>query len=293
MNYKYKLLIVAVGSALLAGCATDPGYDQAGEVDVRVLAINDFSGHTHQAYNCVINGKPVTSAQANGALITNLDLKLDKITKDVVDFEAKNIWVDNHKYEKDAEITKMLDAYEKIATPLENRVIGKLDRNLSRRSNSAGESSLGKVIVDAYLYTAAPKESGSAQIAFINSGGIRADLAGEQIKRLLEQQWDRSEPQILAVSNGFQYQWDSSKPKGDRVIVSSMKINGKPVKLKGKCRVVANEFLATGGSSFSVFKEGTDPVYGVPDVDAVVKYFSEKSPIAYPKQARIVDVNKK
>ncbi len=48
-----------------------------------------ISGHTHQAYNCVINGKPVTSAQANGALITNLDLKLDKITKDVVDFESK------------------------------------------------------------------------------------------------------------------------------------------------------------------------------------------------------------
>ncbi|MCT8347289.1 bifunctional metallophosphatase/5'-nucleotidase [Photorhabdus temperata] len=277
-----------------------------------------ISGHTHQAYNCVINGKPVTSAQANGALITNLDLKLDKITKDVVDFEAKNIWVDNHKYGKDTEITKMLDAYEKIATPLENRVIGKLDRNLSRKTNSAGESSLGKVIADAHLYTAAPEESGGAQIAFMNNGGIRADLVGgdvtynaiytvqpfsnvlltktltgEQIKRLLEQQWDRSEPQILAVSSGFQYQWDSSKPIGDRVIISSMKINGKPVKLKGKYRVVANEFLATGGSSFSVFKEGTDPIYGVPDVDAVVKYFAERSPIAYPEQARIVDMGEK
>ncbi|MGS0629368.1 MULTISPECIES: bifunctional metallophosphatase/5'-nucleotidase [Photorhabdus] len=275
-----------------------------------------ITGHTHQAYNCVINGKPVTSAQANGSLITTLDLKLDKTTKDIVDFKAKNIWVDNLKYEKDPEVTNILDAYEKIATPLETRVIGKLERNLDRKINSAGEFSLGKVIADAHLYTATPKESGGAQIAFMNSGGIRADmiagdvtynaiytvqpfsnvlltqtLTGEQIKRLLEQQWDRSSPQVLAVSNSFQYQWDSAKPTGDRVIVSSMKINGKPVELSGKYRVVANEYLAMGGSSFSVFKEGTDPVYSVPDVDAVVKYFAEKSPVAYPTQARIVNVD--
>ncbi|TNH44293.1 bifunctional metallophosphatase/5'-nucleotidase [Photorhabdus luminescens] len=277
-----------------------------------------ITGHTHQAYNCVINGKPVTSAQANGALITNLDLKLNKSTKDIMDFKAENIWVDNRKYEKDPEVTKMLDIYEKIVTPLANRVIGKLDSNLNRQTNRAGESSLGKVIADAHLYTAASKEDNGAQIAFINSGGIRADmtsgevtysaiyavqpfsnvlltktLTGEQIKRLLEQQWDRSRPQILAVSNGFEYQWNSAKPAGDRVIASSMRINGEPIELNGKYRVAANEFLATGGDNFSVFNEGIDPVYSVPDVDAVMKYFAEKSPVAYPKQDRIINVNEK
>ncbi|MEK9495224.1 bifunctional metallophosphatase/5'-nucleotidase [Photorhabdus sp. P32] len=275
-----------------------------------------ITGHTHQAYNCVINGKPVTSAQANGALITNLDLKLDKSIKDIVDFKVENIWVDNHKYEKDPEVTKVLDIYEKIAAPLANRVIGKLDRDLNRQTNRAGESSLGKVIADAHLYTALSKENGGAQIAFMNSGGIRADmtggevtysviyavqpfsnvlltktLTGEQIKRLLEQQWDRSRPQILAVSNGFEYQWNSAKPIGDRVITHSMKINGEPIELNRKYRVAANEFLATGGDNFSVFNEGIDPVYSVPDVDAVMKYFAEKSPIAYPKQDRITNVN--
>ncbi|OCA52467.1 bifunctional metallophosphatase/5'-nucleotidase [Photorhabdus namnaonensis] len=275
-----------------------------------------ITGHTHQAYNCVINGKPVTSAQANGELITSLDLKLDRSTKDIVDFKAENIWVDNRKYEKDPEVTKILDAYEKIAAPLANRVIGKLDSDLNRQTNRAGESSLGKVIADAHLYTAASKESGGAQIAFMNSSGIRADmtsgevtynaiyavqpfsnilliktLTGEQIKRLLEQQWERSRPQILVISNGFEYQWNSTKPIGDRVIASSIKINGKPVELNVKYRVIANEFLATGGSNFSVFNEGIDPIYNVPDVDAVIKYFAEKSPITYPKQDRIVNVS--
>ncbi|PQQ27946.1 hypothetical protein C6H64_15490 [Photorhabdus luminescens] len=216
-----------------------------------------------------------------------------------------------------ADFAKILDAYEKIAAPLANRTIGKLDSDLNRQTNRAGESSLGKVIADAHLYTAASKESGGAQIAFMNSGGIRADmtsgeitynaiyavqpfsnilltktLTAEQIKRLLEQQWERSRPQILAISNGFEYQWDSTKPIGDRVIASSIKINGEPVELNLKYRVVANEFLATGGSNFSVFNEGIDPVYSVPDVDAVMKYFAEKSPIAYPKQDRIINVNK-
>ncbi|HEK2813124.1 TPA: bifunctional metallophosphatase/5'-nucleotidase [Proteus mirabilis] len=270
------------------------------------------TGHTHQAYNCTINGRSVTSAQSNGAMLTRIDLKLDKTTKDVVDVEARNIWVDNRKYEKDPAVTKLLEAYEKIATPLANRIIGKLEGNLTKQTNDAGESGLGQVIADAHLYTAKPKDMGGAQIALMNSGGIRADmtggdvsynaiytvqpfsnvlltqtLTGEQIKRLLEQQWDRSRPQVLAVSGNFQYTWDSKAPVGQRVIVESMRIDGKPVDMKANYRVVANEYLATGGSNFSVLKEGKDPVYSVPDVDAVVKYFAEQSPIAQPKANNI------
>ncbi|MBC8951608.1 bifunctional UDP-sugar hydrolase/5'-nucleotidase [Xenorhabdus sp. PB62.4] len=247
-----------------------------------------------------------------------MDLKLDKTTKDVVDFKAENIWVDNRKYSKDPKITELLSSYEKIATPLANRIVGKLESNLTNEISQSGESALGKVIADAHLYATTAKENGGAQIAFVNNGGIRAPmdagdmtynaiytvqpfsnimvtktLTGEQIKRLLEQQWDRTRPQVLAVSHTLQYSWDSTKPVGDRVIVSSIKINGKPIDLKAKYRVAANEYLATGGSNFSVFKEGTDPIYNVPDVYAVVKYFTEKSPIHYPKQDRIIDLGGK
>ncbi len=78
----------------------------------------------------------------------------------------------------------------------------------------AGDSTLGKIIADGQLYAASSKEAGGAQIAFMNSGGIRADmkageltygdiftvqpfsnvvvtqsLTGAQIKQALEQQW--------------------------------------------------------------------------------------------------------
>ena len=48
------------------------------------------SGHTHQAYNCVIDGRLVTSADKFGTLVTAIDLKLDPVTHDVVSATADN-----------------------------------------------------------------------------------------------------------------------------------------------------------------------------------------------------------
>ena len=41
------------------------------------------SGHTHQPYNCVIDGKPVTSAFSFGRLVTDIDMTVDPRPSDV------------------------------------------------------------------------------------------------------------------------------------------------------------------------------------------------------------------
>ena len=41
------------------------------------------TGHTHQPYNCVIDGRPVTSASSFGRLVTDIDFQLDRRTKDI------------------------------------------------------------------------------------------------------------------------------------------------------------------------------------------------------------------
>ena len=51
------------------------------------------TGHTHSAYNCVIDGRPVTSASSFGRLITDIDLTLDGNTKDVIEVTANNMIV--------------------------------------------------------------------------------------------------------------------------------------------------------------------------------------------------------
>ena len=52
-----------------------------------------ISGHTHQAYNCVIDGRLVTSGDKFGTLVTAIDLKLDPVTRDVISAKADNVIV--------------------------------------------------------------------------------------------------------------------------------------------------------------------------------------------------------
>ena len=51
-----------------------------------------LTGHTHAAYNCVIDGRRVTSAASFGRLITRIELEIDRRTHDVVRARADN-WV--------------------------------------------------------------------------------------------------------------------------------------------------------------------------------------------------------
>ena len=54
------------------------------EIDVVV------SGHTHQAYNCTIDGKLVTSAGSFGRVITDIDLTIESTTGEVTAKTATN-----------------------------------------------------------------------------------------------------------------------------------------------------------------------------------------------------------
>lgn len=58
-----------------------------------------ISGHTHQAYNCQIANKTgrlisVTSANAQGKVLTDIDVTINRIGGDVIDVAANNIVVD-------------------------------------------------------------------------------------------------------------------------------------------------------------------------------------------------------
>ena len=72
-----------------------------------------------------------------------------------------------------------------------------------------------------------------------------------------------------------------------------MAIDGVPVDKAATYRVAMNNFLASGGDGFTVFNEGTDPLGGEIDLDALVNYFMHNSPVgpgaAEPHHARPVD----
>ena len=281
------------------------------------------SGHTHNAYNCTIGNKLVTSASSFGRLLTDIDLTIDTVTGDVVTKTATNRIV-TRDVPKHAGETALVDKYRRLSAPLANRVIGRISSNISRTANAAGESALGDVIADAQLAATRAPGKGGAVVAFQNPGGIRADLTfaqisggeqpgqityaeaftvqpfgntltvktmtGAQIKALLEQQFDNPSPgasRILQVSAGFSYSYRQANPAGSRVDASSIRINGVTVNPTGEYRVTMNSFLADGGDNFSVFRQGTNQLGGEVDLDALAAYFAANPTVAPGPQNRI------
>jgi 5'-nucleotidase len=279
-----------------------------------------ISGHTHQAYVCEIDGRLVTSGDKYGTLVTTIDLKLDRASRDIVSAKADNVIVRTGAYPRDPEQTALLEAYDKLAAPLGNRPAGSVSETLSHIPDRAGESALGDIIADAQLAATQATAKGGAVIAMTNPGGIRINvtrkdegavsyadlfasqpfrnqlvtltLTGAQIKNVLEQQWrDPKLPRILQVSNGFSYSWDDARPYGDHVLADSLSLNGTPIDPAASYRVTVNNYLSVGGDGFAVLKEGTAPLVGVYDIDALYGYFRANGPIEPPPGKRITRIN--
>jgi 5'-nucleotidase len=288
------------------------------EIDVVV------TGHTNWAVNCNIDGKVVTGAASNGRLVTDIDLTISRATKDVVEVRVENKIVT-----RDVPVTQTLaelvTKYKDLSAPLANRVIGSITAAIIRAQNAAGESALGDVIADAQLAATDDPGFGDAVAAFMNPGGIRADLTfpsssvgegdgrvtygeafavqpfgnslvtmtltGAQIDTLLEQQFDNpgvGQSRILQVSDGFAYTWSASAPTGSKV--SGITIDGAPVLPGSSYRITVNSFLADGGDNFVVLRDGTNRLGGDVDLDALDKYFQANSPVSPGPQNRITRV---
>ena len=309
------------------GCVgiSGPIVDIVNNLDPAVDVV--ISGHTHQPYNCVIDNKIVTSAFSFGRLVTKVDLTIDRHTHDVVSMTADNRIV-TRDVPKDSRLTALIDKYNAIAAPIANRVIGSITADITRATNAAGESALGDVIADGQLDATNDPGFGDAVVAFMNPGGIRADLTyagspagegdgnvtygemftvqpfgnnlvtltltGAQIDTLLEQQFvgcgQTSGDRILQVSDGFTYSWSLSAPACDKVDPTTITINGTPVDPSASYRVTVNSFLADGGDNFAILTQGTDRLGGAVDTDAFEAYFATNSPVPPGPQNRITQV---
>jgi 5'-nucleotidase len=296
-----------------------PIVDIVKKLDPAVKVV--VSGHTHKAYNCAIDGKLVTSGDKFGTIVTDIDLKIDRTSRKIVEAKAHNVIVRTDTYAKDADQTALIAAYEKVAGPLIERPVGKIAASLTREETPAGESVLGDVVADAQYELTKAADKGGAAFAVTNPGGLRTDLlkkkedgtvsygdifaaqpfgnnlvtltlTGADIDTMLEQQWlKQPKPRILQVSKNFSYTWDASKPEGERVDIASITIDGKPIDPAGSYRMTVNNFLADGGDGFKIIKTGRDPLPGIFDVDALEAYLGANGTTAVTARDRIKRVN--
>ncbi|MBT0772597.1 bifunctional metallophosphatase/5'-nucleotidase [Kineosporia sp. J2-2] len=290
------------------------------------------TGHTHESYNCNIpdpkgNARYVTSDLSYGRTVTETNLKLSKKTGDVIRSSVKsaNHLVDRTQ-KKASDQTKTIAKWNELVGPIANTVVGEITGDVKRSVSRDTESSLGDLIADAQLSATTAEADGGAQMAFMNPGGVRADLTyagssagegdgkvtygesftvqpfgnlltsmtvtGAQIETMLEQQWttqtDGSVKFLhLGVSKGFTYSWSKSGAVGDKVDPSTIELNGETIDPDASYRITVNSFLADGGDGFTVLTEGTDRAGGGVDLDAFNTYLEANSPVTGPAADRV------
>lgn len=284
------------------------------------------SGHTHWSYVCrgtpeVGAGRLLTSAGKFGYFVTDLRLRFDRGTHQLIDQGATNVTVGNGERGDDPGVKALVDRYAAAVAPVGNRVIGRLSATATRDVDDS-ESAAADLIADSMLEATRAADKGGAQLALVNSTGVRVDLpggevkykdafammpfgnnlvvmtlTGEQLKVALEQQYaiplrpKASRPAVLAPSAGFTYAVDVARPEGSRVV--EMRLNGEEVAPAGRYRVVVNNYLASGGDSVSGFTAGTELTdRGIIDLDALVAWIAKGQTPPTPNRIRFVSTPK-
>lgn len=317
------------------GGPQDCGTGLTGPIAEITAALDDavdlvIAGHTNDEFICEIDGKWVTMADNRGRLFTDIDVTLNRVTKEMTVQSINNVSNLQGGVTPDADVTALIDKYDSLSAPLANAVIGEITADILRAGNAAGESALGDVIADVQLGATAPAGFGDADMAFMNPGGIRDDLivaetlggeapgevtfgeafsvqpfgnslvtmtlTGAEIDALLEQQFDNpsvGSNRVLQISEGLTYTWDAAEPTGAKVDPMSIKLDGVTLGAATTYRVTVNSFLADGGDNFSVLVGGTDRLGGEVDLDALVTYFGANTPpgVSPGAQNRITRLN--
>ncbi|XVV12557.1 ExeM/NucH family extracellular endonuclease [Actinoplanes sp. CA-131856] len=312
-----------IGSA--EALQNDPVFGNFTKVNANIDVI--FSGHTHQPYAFEVpvpgtdRTRPVIQAEDYGLKLGKAVLTYDPATKSVTKSTAELLNVNG--YPADTAVADIVTKAKATAEELGKQPLGKITADINRAYSAAGaedrgaESVLGNFIADVQLDQTSAPGRGGAQIAFMNPGGLRADLkygtdgtvtyanafsvqpfandvvtqtlTGAEIKQVLEEQWQpagASRPVLhLGSSKGLTYSYDVNRPQNSRIIASSLKLNGVTLDPNGEYRVTSNSFLAAGGDNFATLGKGDNKVTtGDNDLTMLVNYFAKYTPItADPK----------
>ena len=168
------------------------------------------------------------------------------------------------------------------------------------------ESSIGN------LLTNFMKDAAKSDIAFLNSGAIRADLnsgdvtleqllnvypfkdnltiielTGNQIKELIE--YSLTLPYGIGQVAGLQIKYDSSKKKFNRLI--EINIDGEELNEQKIYTVSVTGFLANGGDGYKIFTKGRIISNDLPFQDALYAAFKKTQFINNPGFGRLIDIS--
>jgi 2',3'-cyclic-nucleotide 2'-phosphodiesterase (5'-nucleotidase family) len=168
------------------------------------------------------------------------------------------------------------------------------------------ESTIGNLLTD-YI-----KEAAGSDIAFLNSGAIRADfnagditleqlinvypfkdnlttieLSGSQIKELIE--YSLTLPYGIGQISGLEIKYDSLQDEMNRLI--EIKINGSDLIDIKKYSVSVSGYLANGGDGYQILTKGRVLSNDKPFQDALYDEFKKVKTIQIPTLGRQINVS--
>jgi len=257
------------------------------------------SGHTHSLVNTVVNGIPIVQARSSGAGIAVVDFVRLRGTKRQVRARIETPYTDQVR--PDAALGDTLRVYQRAIETVRSRPVARVKVELRRTGQEYG---LGRLIADAQRNVA------QADVAIVNNGGIRADLAagavtygdlyevqpfqnrlvrllatGKVLKEALEHvvAGDRADAHV----SGLEVWYDPGKRAGRRVTKLTL-ADGRGVDDGRTYTVAVSDFLAAGGSGFTMLRGLPADDAGLVDLDALIRYLSElRSPVEPPADERI------
>jgi 5'-nucleotidase len=287
--------------------------------DIRLV----ISGHTHKAYICEVpdaNGAPrlLTSAGRYGYFVTDIRLRIDPATDKILSLTAVNDPVTEAGGEQPG-VKAIVDRYGAASMAVASRVVGRVSGSLAAGAGAL-DTPLARLVADAQLAATRGAAHGAAEIAFINSGGVRAgfstrpdgsvtygqifslqpfgntlevlELTGAELKQVLEQQFGddpsgKFRQSFLIPSQGFTYAFDRAAPVGQRVV--AMTLDGQPIDPARRYRITVNNFLANGGDGFSRLARAKFVADGGVDLDALEAFIAKGVEVS--AAPRVIDRN--
>ncbi len=254
--------------------------------DTRLATCAEFDlilgGHEHTLLQSSSNGTPIFKMTADAREVGKFNLNFDAKTKRLVSMDWQIIPVTDavpDAPEFNRVFAKYKDLLETLAQP-----VGRTSERLDALSYSSRtkETNIGNFIADSY------RKAVNADMGMVNGGSIRADLvyepgiltkrdvlsilpfnnaivkvevSGSLLKRILEHGVARSgkgednEPGRFPQVSGVSFEFDPSKPAGDRV--TSVIVGGTPLDRSRTYTIATSDFLVSrGGDGYTMFKDG-------------------------------------
>ncbi|MCQ6279624.1 bifunctional UDP-sugar hydrolase/5'-nucleotidase [Bacillus sp. EB600] len=266
----------------------------APKIDKEVDVI--FAGHSHDYANTVVDGKLIVQAYSYGKAFSQVNLKIDRQTKDVISKEAKIIVTSHDQIEPDQETVSLLNKYREKMGGSFQTIVGEIPEEISRIEDAKGESPLAKMVGES------ERKAMGVEMAFVHQGEMRQSLkkgkitiedlytdlpfghsirkvilTGDQIKLALEQQWRKDQENDLLQTVGLTYSWDPNAPIGRRIIAVK-DMNGQDLQPTKEYEVAVSNYLASGGDDFTAFKQGRIVEFGPLVVTSLKDYIQQKYP---------------